>query len=101
MIVHDLNIFWTIIGPAKYDPPLIVDSDRMLARKLAFQGFQLIAGRCCQVGEPDRVVNLDEFAPRHLREVGREPLRNTPLVMDRLSKFTFEALDHKSLRIAP
>ncbi len=60
----------------------------------------MVAGRCCQVGEPDGVVNLDQLASRDLRDIGREPLRDTPLVMDRLSKFTFEAPDHKFLRIA-
>jgi hypothetical protein len=44
---------------------------------------------------------LDQLASRDLRDVGWEPLGDSPLAMDRLSKFTFEALDHKSLRITP
>jgi hypothetical protein len=47
------------------------------------------------------VINLDELAPRDLRDVGRESLGNTPPVMDCLSKLTFEALDHKRPRITP
>jgi hypothetical protein len=37
VIVRNLHFFWPAAGPTKYDPPLIVDADRMLAGKAAFQ----------------------------------------------------------------
>jgi hypothetical protein len=42
MIVNNLNSVRLTIEPFEYDPPLIVDADRMEAAEVALQFFQPI-----------------------------------------------------------
>jgi hypothetical protein len=35
MIVDDLHVFGSRIGPPEHDPPLIIDADRVLTRQIA------------------------------------------------------------------
>jgi hypothetical protein len=42
MIVHDLDLLRSFIGPSEHDPPLIVDPDRMLTGEVPSQGFQAV-----------------------------------------------------------
>jgi hypothetical protein len=44
MIVYDLNIFCARFLPAKADTPLIVDTNAVLARTVAFECFKPISG---------------------------------------------------------
>jgi hypothetical protein len=45
MIVDDLNFVRVAFFPAKADPPLIVDSDGVLAPPISLQGLQSKARR--------------------------------------------------------
>ncbi len=45
MIVNNLDLLWSSVGPHEADPPLIIDPDAVLASTIAFQHFQPIAGR--------------------------------------------------------
>ena len=44
MIVDDFDVDRACVRPSKADPVLIVDPDRMLARPIAFEGFESISG---------------------------------------------------------
>ena len=62
MIVNYCNLLRTGIGPAKSDPPLVVDPDGMKAGQITPQRLQAISWRDCQVGERYGLVHLDELA---------------------------------------
>jgi hypothetical protein len=44
VVVDDLHILCTCIGPTEADPPLLVDSDAVLAFPVSFQLLQTVAG---------------------------------------------------------
>ena len=62
MIVHDLYLLGSPVAPPEYDPPLIVDSDRMLAGQIASQGLQSVSWRRGKIAEHGRVVELHKLA---------------------------------------
>jgi hypothetical protein len=76
MIIHDLDFFRSLIGPPEYDPPLIVYSDRMLAREVPSQSFQSIARRRHKITEHCGVIQLHQFSAGDLGDVRRKSLRN-------------------------
>jgi len=43
--VDDFHVFGTRVSPSEYDPPLIVDADRMLTREVTLKHFKPVAGR--------------------------------------------------------
>ena len=45
MVIDDFHIECMSFRPAKTDPPLIVDTDAVLALAVAFQRFQPVTGR--------------------------------------------------------
>ena len=45
MIVDDLDLVRPLVAPPKYDPPLVVYADRVLAREVSSQGFQTVPWR--------------------------------------------------------
>src|ERR1700756_5708487 len=51
VIVYDLNIYRASgpCRPFKADPPLIVDTDAVLALAVAFQGFKAVAGQSREI----------------------------------------------------
>ena len=51
MIIYNLNILRCPTLPAKTDPPLVIDSDAVLAFSLAFQSFQSVAWRRSQISK--------------------------------------------------
>jgi hypothetical protein len=55
MVIDNLN-FVRSIAPLKYNSPLIINPDRMIARPISLQGFQSIAWRNSKIGEPIRDI---------------------------------------------
>src|ERR1700722_14516898 len=49
MIVDDLNLFGGAIAPDETNPPLVVDSDRVLSLAVALKRFEPIAWRLTQI----------------------------------------------------
>ena len=49
MVVDNLDILSSGLSPTKADAPLLVDPDRMLAKPVALQRLQMIAGRGSQI----------------------------------------------------
>ena len=75
MIVAELDIVGIAIFEPKADAPLIVDSDRMLPRAVAFERMEPVAGRYPQVGEHDRNMDSFQLAQGASSDVWRDPLR--------------------------
>lgn len=90
----DLDLLGSAFAPPEYDPPLIVDSDRMLAGEIASQSFQAVSWRSDKIAERGGVVELHQFAASDLGNVRREPLWNASLLEDQLSERATEASDH-------
>jgi hypothetical protein len=70
VIVDNLNLFRTCLGPPKTETPLIVYPNAELARTAAFQGFQSIAWRHPEIVKSRGNLQLPELSPRHHRNVG-------------------------------
>src|SRR5579871_4284002 len=94
MIVDDLHVFWTRIGPPEHDPPLIVDANRVLARQISPESFKAVAGRGTQGLKKVGRVHHNQFSASDLGEICRETLRDHAALKNRSSKFPLEAPDH-------
>ena len=49
MIIHDFDVFGSGVCPPEAQTKLIIDTDAVLSRPIAFERFQSIAGRYAQV----------------------------------------------------
>ncbi len=58
VVIRDLNIFGTGTRPAQADPPLVVDPNAALAGPVAFEYYQVIAGKTPQVVQDDHEPHL-------------------------------------------
>ena len=57
MVVNDLHVSGSLLGPSKADPVLVVDSYAVLAPPVPLQGFQPVPSRDPQVFENLRVID--------------------------------------------
>jgi len=48
VVIDDLDITRTVVGPDKTQPPLRVDADAMLPASITAQRFEPISGRAAQ-----------------------------------------------------
>jgi hypothetical protein len=51
VVVHDLDVGGSCVGPDEADPPLLVDPDAVLASPFSAECFQPVAGRYAEVIE--------------------------------------------------
>jgi len=73
MVVDDLDILGACSGPAKADPVLVVDADRMLSGTVAFERLEPVARRDSQVVQPTGDLQLTQLAPRDLLDRLKTP----------------------------
>jgi hypothetical protein len=99
VIVNDLDLLRSLIRPSEHDPPLIIYPDRMPARQVASQGFQVVSRRCRKVAEHSGVIELYQLATSHPGYICRKSLWNTSLLENQLSERTAETPDHRRLCI--
>jgi hypothetical protein len=59
MIVDYLHVFGTRIRPSEHDPPLIIDTDRVLSCQIALKSFKAVAGRRVQGLKRARILCVD------------------------------------------
>ncbi len=59
-------------APPEYDPPLVIDSDRMLAGEITSQGFKAVSWRRGEIAEHRGVIELHKFAAGDFGDVGRK-----------------------------
>jgi len=62
MVVDNLDIYGSSLGPDEADPVLVVDADAVLPGACAFQRLQSIAGRHPQVVETTGDLQLAQLA---------------------------------------
>lgn len=74
MIIHDLDLLRPFVAPPEYDPPLIVQSDRMLACEVASQRFQAVPRRRGEIAGHRGVVQVRQFRRATLAMLVGNPL---------------------------
>jgi hypothetical protein len=58
MIVHNLNLPRSLLGPSEANSPLIVDSDAHLIDAIALKDLQSVSGRISQIFRCRRGIEL-------------------------------------------
>jgi hypothetical protein len=79
VVVCDLDLIRTLIGPDEADPILVVDPDAVLPSTVAGERFQSIPGRNTEIVEPGNRVEILEFAHGHVQR-DEEHARRAALV---------------------
>src|SRR6185312_5860831 len=93
VIVDDLDIAWSSGGPHEADPPLIVDSDTVLADSISSQHLKPISRWHTKVVHIERRVEQAQFAQSHGLDIRWQSA--TPLAApDASSLGVSEAQDH-------
>jgi hypothetical protein len=64
MVIHNFNIVRISITPGEADAPLVIDSNTVAPRAVAFQPFQLISRRHAKILQPQRPMQVEKFSPR-------------------------------------
>jgi len=99
VIVGDLDIFRAGVRPLEYDPPLVVDSDRMLAKPVTFKRLQPVSWRHRQIVQNDGIVYLNQLPARDLRERLGKALGNFVVSKNRFRKPSLESFGSSPLCI--
>ena len=63
MIIHDLDFIRIASAPYEAEPPLIVDSDAVLAGAVALERLQAISGRNAKILQPLGRLKVEQLAP--------------------------------------
>jgi hypothetical protein len=84
VIINEFNILWTLRGPDKANPELVVHA-----------GLKPIGGRYPQIVQCGCGVQITQFAPRHLDQISGEAFTRF-IVEDCFGQGVFEALDHEN-----
>jgi len=75
VIIDYLDLERIVPVPPKTYPPLIIDSNTVLAFSVAFQFFQPIRRRYAKIGKIFRCVQDFQFSPSSARDVRRDSSR--------------------------
>jgi hypothetical protein len=83
VVVTDLDVMGVSIPPAEADPPLVVDSNAVLARTVPDQALQPVAGRHTEFLEPLGGIQQQQLAvssPLNIRRqlAGALSFKNLP-----------------------
>ena len=100
VVVHDLNVTGTPLGPRGTDPILLVDPDTMLAPSIPREQLKPVPGRNPQLIELLNGVELIQFAHSHAPKptrAGRSSLLGSPAIEDVFRAFIPERLNHAAM----
>jgi len=79
MVIHDLDVLCVPIAPYEADPPLVIDTNTVLAFAAAFQGFQSVRGGEAEIIQAESSINGVELHKRTLLNATRKfPSELTP-----------------------
>ena len=78
MVIHDLNIFGSGLGPAEADPILIVDADAVLAVPVPFQRLEAVARWGTEIPEIFRLIQLIELSVGYAPQLRGTGFRSAP-----------------------
>src|ERR1035437_10214413 len=62
MVITNRDLGRAMFVPSENDPPLVVDTDRVVTRQIALQCFEPVSGRDRKILENPSPVHLDQFA---------------------------------------
>src|SRR5690606_26681648 len=62
VVVNDLHLLWSSVGPHEADPPLVVDPDAVLAGPVTLESLKPAAGRNAEILEHLRRSHLTKLA---------------------------------------
>ena len=96
VIIDNLHVKCVSTFPSKNDTPLIVDPDRMKPAPVSLEPFETIAGRCAEIPELGRVVQIQQFPPRGPTQLRRKCScgSGAPIIEQILGQSISEGLDH-------
>jgi hypothetical protein len=94
VVVGDLDVSWSLLGPDETHSELIVDPDQVLSVTIPGQRLTPISRRRAQVIQVNRRVKIAQFPAGDLHKAGRKTLRALALI-DRFRDPIFEASNHK------
>lgn len=93
MIIHKLDVVCPVLPP-KADPPLVVDTNAVLASAITPELFEPIAWRDPQVVQLLRGIDESQFAEHEPLKLGRET--PNPLSMEETFPVAIgETVDHR------
>ena len=92
MVIDNFNIVSVSVQPTKTDPPLIVDSNAVLALAIALQRLEPVTRRHEQILNGPGMVEIQQFSPR--RSLDRPKPRDQLIVKKRLRIARLKGLDH-------
>src|SRR5262249_36785550 len=93
VVVDDLDFDRAIRGPAEAHSELVIDPDRVLAFAIAQQCLEAVTRWRSQIAEIARGVEVTQFPPRYLDQIGRKAFRALA-IENSLGGFVPEAPDH-------
>ena len=64
MVIHDLNVMRIAVAPGEADAPLVIDSNAVRARTVAFQQFKLISKGHAKILQPQYPMQVQKLPPR-------------------------------------
>ena len=97
MIIQNRHLGWTGCGPAKDDPPLVVDPDGVKAGEFALQRLQMVARRNGEIGQFAGVIHLEKLSQGHTGNRGKAAVGLVDKQVFRV--FVGKGLDHFALGI--
>lgn len=65
MVIDDFNVTDVAFAPDKTNPPLIVNSDAVLAGPITFECLEPVAGRNAKILQPFGGMKIEELTPCH------------------------------------
>lgn len=93
MVINQFDVEGITVSPNEANSPLIVDSNAVLSRTIAIQGFKAAAGRNGQRFEPGGSVDLKDFSECNPLHIRAKPLYRAPLE-DRFGMTIVKPPDH-------
>jgi hypothetical protein len=72
MVIHNFNAVDFPFFPHKANTPLVIDAYASLSRPVAFQDFQIVAGRIFQVIQRLCSIQLTQFAQSPVLHISRK-----------------------------
>jgi len=71
VVIDDLNVMGVVFDPAEADPPLVVDTDAVLAETIRGKLLQMIRRRHSEVSETSRGIEHQQFTKGNAVKIRR------------------------------
>ncbi len=97
MIISNIDVFGTSVGPAEHDSPLIVDPDAVKTFVVSLQSLQPVSRRGRKIAQPFGIIQHVELPRSDFRDTSPpETLVDSALPEEPLDGWTGETLDRHS-----